>query len=155
MKKSVKLALAFATLAGLAGTTAYAKEGPRRPHGPGGGMQFEKADTDDSGDITFEEFAAVMNDRIGFADADADTDGKLTVEEIAAEMQRQRELRRAQRLVERFDTDGDGALTAEEIETHQRKVFALMDRNDDGTVAEDELPRRGRGDRDHRRPLGR
>jgi Ca2+-binding EF-hand superfamily protein len=62
-------------------------------------------------------------------------------------MQRQRELRRAQRMVERFDADGDGELSLAEIETHQRKVFALMDRNDDGMVAKDELPRRERRDR--------
>ena len=151
MRKSVKLAIAFATLAGMAGSVAYAKEGPRRQHGPGG-FQFERADTDNSGDITFEEFAAAMSKRIGFADADANSDGSLTVEEIAAEMQRQRDLKRAQRMVERFDTDDDGVLSLAEIENHQRKVFALMDRNDDGVVAEDELPRRDRGDRRrHRR----
>jgi Ca2+-binding EF-hand superfamily protein len=152
MRKTVKLALAFATLAGLAASTAYAKEGPRRHAGPGGagdrgGFNFERADADNSGDVTFEEFAAVMNDRIGFSNADANSDGKLTVAEIAAEMQRQRELRRAQRMVERFDADGDGELSLAEIETHQRKVFALMDRNDDGMVAKDELPRRERRDR--------
>ena len=147
MRKSVKLAIAFATLAGLAGSAAYAKDGPRRMDGPhgGAGMQFERADADDSGDITFEEFAAAMNGRMGFADANAD--GKLTVEEIAAEMQRQRELRRAERMVRRFDANGDNELTLEEIESHQRKVFALMDRNDDGMVARDELPRRERRDR--------
>lgn len=149
MRKSVKLAIAFATLAGMAGSVAYAKEGPRRHHQ--GGFEFERADTDDSGDVTFEEFAAAMSERIGFADADANSDGSLTVEEIAAEMQRQREHRRAQRMVERFDTDDDGVLSLSEIETHQRKVFALMDRNDDGVVAEDELRRRDRGNRERRR----
>ncbi|WP_127524404.1 EF-hand domain-containing protein [Mesorhizobium sp. Z1-4] len=150
MRKSVKLAIAFATLAGMAGSVAYAKEGPRRHHGPGG-FEFERADADNSGDITFEEFAAAMSQRIGFADADANSDGSLTVEEIAAEMQRQRERRRAERMIERFDADGDGVLSLAEIETHQRKVFALMDRNDDGVVAEDELPRRDRGNRERRR----
>jgi Ca2+-binding EF-hand superfamily protein len=152
MRKSVKLAIAFATLAGLAGSVAHAKEGPRRHHGPGG-HQLDRADADDSGDISFEEFAAAMNGRIGFADGDADADGKLTVEEVAAEMQRQRDLRRARRMVERYDVDGDGALTLDEIQTHQREVFALLDRNNDGMVARDELPRRER--RDRRRPRGR
>jgi Ca2+-binding EF-hand superfamily protein len=151
MKKSVKLALAFATLAGLAGSAAYAKDGPRRMDGPRGGpgMQFERTDADDSGDISFGEFAAAMDGRMGFADADSD--GKLTVEEIAAEMQRQRNLRRAERLVQRFDADGDNVLTLDEIESHQRKVFALMDRNDDGMVVKDELPKREHRNRDRRR----
>ena len=151
MKKTVKLALAFAILAGLAGSTAYAKDGPRRMDGPGGGsgMLFERTDADDSGDISFEEFAAAMDGRMGFADADSN--GKLTVEEIAAEMQRHRNLRRAERLVERFDSDGDSELTLDEIESHQRKVFALMDRNDDGMVVKDELPRREHRNRDRRR----
>jgi hypothetical protein len=147
MKKSVKLAIAFATLAGMAGSVAYAKEGPRRMHGPGG-FHLERADVDDSGDISFEEFAAAMNGRMGFADGDSD--GKLTVAEIAAEMERQRYLRRAERMVERFDIDGDNELTLDEIETHQREVFALMDRDNDGVVVEDEMPRRDR--RHHRGP---
>ncbi|MBO6538970.1 MAG: EF-hand domain-containing protein [Rhizobiaceae bacterium] len=150
MKKSVKLAIAFVTLAGMAGSVAYAKEGPRRGHGKGG-FQFERVDADDSGDISFEEFAAAMSERIGFANADANSDGSLTVEEIAAEMQRQRDRRRAERTISRFDANDDGVLSMAEIENHQREVFALMDRNDDGVVAQDELPRRDRKDRDRRR----
>ena len=49
--------------------------------------------------------------------------------------------RMAQRIVERFDTDGDGMLTAAEIESRQKKMFALLDRNDDGKVEKDEMPR--------------
>ena len=73
------------------------------------------------------------------------------VEEIAAEMQRQRDRRRAERTIRRFDANDDGVLSMAEIENHQREVFALMDRNDDGVVAQDELPRRDRRDRDRRR----
>lgn len=148
MRKSVKMAMAFLALAGLTGSVAYSKDGPRRMDGPRGGQgaYLERADSDDSGDISFEEFAAAMNDRMGFAEGDADADGKLTVEEIAAEMERRRHLRRAQRMVQRYDVDGDGSLALDEIRTHQREVFALMDRNDDGIVAADELSRRdGRG----------
>jgi hypothetical protein len=48
----------------------------------------------------------------------------------------------AQRIVERFDADGDGMLTAAEIDSRQKKMFALMDKNDDGKVEKDEMPQR-------------
>ena len=66
----------------------------------------------------------------------------MTVGEIAAEIERLRAERMARRIVERFDTDGDGMLTAAEIESRQKKMFALLDRNDDGKVVKDEMPRR-------------
>jgi Ca2+-binding EF-hand superfamily protein len=70
------------------------------------------------------------------------SDGKMTVAEIASEIERMRAERRAQRIVDRFDTDGDGMLTAAEIESRQKKMFALMDRNDDGKVVKEEMPQR-------------
>jgi Ca2+-binding EF-hand superfamily protein len=148
MKKSTKIALAFLALASTAGTvtTAMAQEGRR-----GGGMRFEQTDADSSGDITFEEFAAAMK-RLDFARADADRDGKATLGEIADEIERMRAERVARRIVERFDANGDGALTAAEIESRQRKMFALMDRNDDGKVVKEEMPRRWHGRRGGYRP---
>jgi Ca2+-binding EF-hand superfamily protein len=91
--------------------------------------------------------AAALNGRMGLADAD--NDGKLSVEEIALELERMRYRRMAQRMIERFDTDGDGALTTAEVESHQKKMFALMDRNDDGKVEQGEMRRRDM--RRHRR----
>jgi len=150
MNSSMKFALAFLTFAGLAGGTAYAAgpdtDGPGEPGGSRTMMRFERMDVDDSGDVTFEEFSAMMQSRIG--DADANKDGKMTVDEIAAEIERMRAERMARRLIERFDTDGDGALTAAEIQSRQKKMFALMDRNDDGKIEKGEMPRRG--DRWHR-----
>ncbi len=138
MKKSTKLAIAFAALAGAAGSTAFAadNQGKRGDRG----MRFERIDADKSGDVTFEEFSAAMKTRLGTADTDGD--GKMTVAEIAGEIERMRAERRARRIVERFDTDGDGMLTLAEIESRQKKRFALMDRNDDGKISEDEMPRR-------------
>lgn len=144
MKKSTKIALTFLAIAGAAGsvTTALAQDGKR------GGMRFERTDADSSGDISFEEFAAAMKNRVGSADKDGD--GKMTVGEIAAEIERMRAERMARRLVERFDADGDGALTMAEIESRQKKMFALMDRNDDGKIVKDEMPRRWHGRRGDR-----
>ena len=141
MRKSTKLAVAFLAFAGAASSAAYAQD---RGHGPrqGDGIRFERTDADKSGDITFEEFAEAMNGRMGLADAD--TDGKLSVEEIAAELEKMRYRRMAERMVKRFDADGDGALTTAEVESRQKKMFALLDRNDNGKVERSEMPRRQR-----------
>ena len=80
MTTLTKAALAFLALAGTAGTMAVASDddfGDWR----GGKSRLERADADDSGDVTFEEFTAAMKRRIGGADADGD--GKMTVAEIA------------------------------------------------------------------------
>lgn len=159
MKTPIKTALVFIAIAGLAGTSAVASErhGNRgdRKHGQSMMERFDKVDADASGDVTFEEFSKAASSR--FANADADGDGKMTVAEIAAEIQRQRAERRARRIVERFDSDGDGLLTQDEIESRQRKMFALMDRNDDGKVMREELPRHeyGRHGKKHRRYMHR
>jgi hypothetical protein len=140
MKKSTKLAIAFLALAGAAGSTAYAADG----EGDAGKwhrgvMRFDRLDADKNGDISFDEFAAAMDRRMG--QADADHDGKMTVAEIASEIERMRAERMARRIVERFDANGDGAVTKAEIESRQKKRFALLDRNDDGKISKEEMPR--------------
>ena len=139
MKTSTRLALAFLTLAGVAGAAATPPTTSPAVTIRGPAMRFDRLDADQSGDVTFEEFSAAMQSRIG--DADKDGDGKMTVAEIASEIERMRTERMARRIVERFDTDGDGMLTAAEIELRQKKMFALLDRNDDGKVEKDEMPR--------------
>ena len=139
MRKPISLALAFLAMAGASSTLAGAAEEGRRfeERHNRAGMRFERTDTDSSGDITFEEFSAAIDERL--ATADADGDGKMTVAEIADEIERMRAERMARRLVERFDMDGDGALTKAEIENRQRKMFALLDRNDDGKITREEM----------------
>src|SRR5690606_13932733 len=123
-----------------------ANPAPRAP-----GQRFERMDSDSDGTISFEEFAAAVNGRSGVASADADGDGTLTVEEIAAELQKQHFRRQAERMVRRLDADGDGKLTTAEIESRQRKMYALMDRDDSGAIEPDEMRRSGREGRQARR----
>ncbi|MEZ5810903.1 MAG: acid-shock protein [Rhizobiaceae bacterium] len=139
MKKTTTIALAFATLAGLAGSSAVAQERQGWRHD--GGQRFERADADNSGDLTFEEFSAAFNERLDGMDADGD--GTMTVEEIAAEVMQRRAERMAKRIISRYDTDGDGKLTVAEIESHQKKLFALLDGNDDGKLEKEEARRNG------------
>ncbi len=154
MKKTTTIALAFVTLAGFAGGTAIAKDRSERfsGHHDRAGERFERADTDASGDLSFEEFSAAFQNRIG--GTDANKDGVMTVEEIADEIMRRRAERMAKRIVDRFDSDGDGQLTTAEIESQQKKLFALLDRNDDGKVEMKEADRhqfgRHGGRRHHR-----
>jgi len=144
MTKTTTIAAAFLALAGLAAAAHAADDGRRGDRsGPRSVAHFEAADADANGEVTFEEFADAVNKRL--VDADADGDGKMTVGEIAAAIERMRAERMARRMVERFDTDGDGALTTAEIESRQKKMFALLDRNDDGKIVRDEMPRRGDG----------
>lgn len=139
MKKTTTIALAFVTLAGLAGSSAMAQD--RQGWRQDAGQRFERADTDNSGDLTFEEFSAAFNDRLDGMDADGD--GTMTVEEIAAEIMQRRAERMAQRLIDRFDTDGDGKLTTAEVQARQSKLFALLDGNDDGKLEMEEARRNG------------
>ncbi len=151
MKKTATVALAFVTLAGLTGGAAIAKDGFNKRHhrGERAEQRFEKADTDASGDLTFDEFSAAFQERIG--GADANSDGVMTVEEIADEIQRRRAERMARRIIERFDADGDGQLTTAEIESRQKKMFALLDGNDDGKLEMDEMKRHRPGRHGKRR----
>lgn len=145
MKKSIRLAAAFLALAGVAAGPAFAIERDGKHGDNRRDTRFERADADSGGDVTFEEFAAAMNKRVGKADVNGD--GKMTVAEIASEIERMRAERMARRIVERFDTNGDGVLTTAEIEARQKKMFALMDRNNDGKLVKGEMSRQdGRPD---------
>lgn len=133
MKRSITFAMAFMAAAASASSLAVAADrGDMRK------MRFEKADADQSGDVSFEEFAAAMDGRMKSADANGD--GRITMEELASEIARQRAERMARRIMARFDTNGDGVLTREEVEGRQKKIFAYLDRNDDGRIVESELP---------------
>ena len=151
MKKITTVALAFVTFAGLTGSAAIAKDGFEKRHhrGERAEQRFERADTDASGDLTLDEFSAAFQERIGGADANGD--GVMTVEEIADEIQRRRAERMAKRIIERFDSDGDGKLTTAEIDSRQKKMFALLDGNDDGKLEMNEMKRHRPGHHGKRR----
>jgi Ca2+-binding EF-hand superfamily protein len=144
MKRNLTIALAFLALSGAVAATAYAREGGGRHHGGGeraGGMMpsLDQADADNNGEITLDEFTKVATER--FTSADTDKNGQLTVAEVSAEIQKMRTERMATRLIKRLDGNGDGVLTAEEAQSAQKKMFALLDKNDDGKIVQAERPR--------------
>ncbi len=147
MKKTTGMALAFLALS--AAVTGSAMAGKRHGggefgmmNGPEGGMPaMELADADKNGEITFDEFKKAAGDR--FILADVNKDGKVTVEEMAAAIEKMRTERMAKRMIDRFDADKDGSVTLAEIETGQKEIYAVMDRNDDGKLVKDEMQRPG------------
>lgn len=150
MRKSTKLALAFAALAGAVGTTAYAENNASAKMRDDMMMRLDKTMRDSNGTITFDQFSDAMNARL--KKMVADNGGKLTVAQLADALEKARYERMAKRIVERYDTRGDGTLTIDDITSRQKKVFAMLDRNNDGKIEKSELPKGGRFGR--HRPLG-
>lgn len=139
MRKTTRLALVFAALAGAVGTAAYADEhsgaGPR----DGMMMRLGKVMKDNDGTITFDQFSDAMNARL--KKMVADNGGKLTVAQLADALEKARFEQMARRIIARYDTKGDGMLTADDITSRQKKVFAMLDRDNDGKIEKNELPK--------------
>jgi Ca2+-binding EF-hand superfamily protein len=131
MKKRV-LTLAFLAFAGAVGSVGVATARPAKV--------FVEADTDKSGDVSLDEFIAVVKGSM--ATADTDGDGKLTVAEIAAVLGQPDAEAKATKFIARFDADRDGATTMVEIETRRQARFAELDNNKDGKLTPDEFPAR-------------
>lgn len=151
MRTTTRLAIAFVALAGAAGSVAYADE-----HYGGGGprhgmmMRLDKAMKDSNGTITFDQFSDAMNDRL--KKIVADNGGKLTVAQLADALEKARFEQMAKRIIARYDSKGDGTLTTDDITSREKKVFAMLDKNNDGKIEKSELPKGGR--MGHRRQWG-
>lgn len=108
--------------------------------------QMHRLDANNDGSVDEQEFATVQN----LKDADANNDGTLSTEELGQMILKRQAERRAARLSNRLDVDGDGTVTLAEIEKNRAERFALLDRNDDGKLEDDELGRGGRHDGERR-----
>ena len=142
MRKSTKLALAFVALAGAVGTTAYAENNASAKMRDGMMARLDKAMSDSDGAITFDQFSSVMDKRL--KKLVADNGGKLTVAQLADALEKARFERMAKRIIARYDSHGDGTLTTEDITGREKKIFAMLDKNNDGKIEKSELPKGGR-----------
>jgi len=142
MRKTTGLALAFVALAGAVGTTAYAENNASARMREDTMMRLDKAMKDSNGTISFDQFSDAMNARL--KKLVADNGGKLTVAQLADALEKARFEEMAKRIVARYDTKGDGTLTTEDITGREKKVFAMLDRNNDGKIERNELPKNGR-----------
>ena len=161
-----KLLLAGGALALVAGTTlAYAAIGERgygfhhgheRMQEMGAGL-FDNADVDSDGSVSRQEMQARLTER--FSNADTDGDSSVTKAEIVEVIERNSERQFVQRysgriadhLVYQFDLDDDGSVTFSELDNRTGKLFAILDRNDDGKLEIAEIRRNfpQRSDRGH------
>lgn len=129
---------------GIATTgSAFADDKKRKGKGQRG-VNIERIDTDKSGTISLEEFASVGLGKMIAADKDGD--GILSTDEVTAAMEAERKRRREEAMMKRLDVNGDGSITVAELEDRMSKQFALLDRNSDGSLSEEEI-RKMRGKR--------
>jgi Ca2+-binding EF-hand superfamily protein len=133
------------------------------------GQQFDLADGDKNGYVDKEELMRVRANLFQqvFQAADRDGDGKLFKKELEAYVERQSDAvasrvmltiaDRGRALLEKLDTDGDEKLSLRELR-RARECLAAFDRDGDGAIAQDEIPRHyrlgvGRGQAPIRRAL--
>jgi hypothetical protein len=138
--KIIALALAATVLAGGA---AAAQDAPPPPPGHHGGL-FLRADANKDGVVTRAELLTSIDTRFG--KADANHDGKITTEERQGARKAMREARgdgegrrgghgrKGPGMRGRADMDKDGVLTLDEARAPALKLFAYVDRNNDGKV---------------------
>ncbi|TPJ40282.1 hypothetical protein FJ492_11790 [Mesorhizobium sp. B2-5-4] len=142
MRKTTKLAIAFIALAGAVGGGAYAENVDSATMRERTMMRLDKAMKDNNGTITFDQFSDVMDARL--KKLVADNGGKLTVAQLADALEKARFERMARRIIAHYDSKGDGTLTSDDISGREKKLFAILDKNNDGKIENRELPKSGR-----------
>ena len=157
MKTHTKIAIAtgIVVIGGVAIAGAGMARGGFGHHGGhwGGGaraMLMEQFDANQDGSLTRAEIDESVRARM--AAADSDGDGQLDLEEfqpLLVEIMRPK-------IVDGFqflDADGSAAISLEELERPVERIISRLDRDDDGTVTEEEMQKRhrgwGRGHHDH------
>ncbi len=134
---TLKIATAMALI--LAGTGVVMAKGP-------GGFDgarptFEELDTDGSGEITPEDFAAMRDAK--FAELDTDGSGDVSEAEFVAAAEAVAAARAAERFA-RMDIDGDGILSRDALRDRGgrgmgERMLSRIDTDDSGGVSAEEF----------------
>lgn len=138
--KTKIIALALAATV-MAGGTAIAQDAPPAPPPPPPGL-FLHADANKDGVVTRAELTADIDGR--FAKVDTNKDGKIDPNERFAARKAMRDAgpqgpgHRGGRMMRgggmHADKDGDGIVTLEDVRAPALKLFAYVDRNNDGKI---------------------
>lgn len=143
--------LIAAGVAALSGVAMAQEGGP--PHGPP--RMFERADANNDGVVTRQEFDAARDGH--FAEMDANRDGQLAREEMHARHEGRRGGHHERRghgghegHFGRADANNDGNITREEFLAQPSQMFARLDANNDGVISQAERPQRGEEREGHR-----
>ncbi|HXV28997.1 MAG TPA: EF-hand domain-containing protein [Sinorhizobium sp.] len=154
MRNPITFVLTGAVLAASLSFPALADKG----HG-----LFQRADKDGDGFVTKLEFTGSRD--VMFQSIDANKDGVLTQDELDAaraawrqkmgkpaheqtqeqagdQAQQKPGKERHGRFMKRIDANEDGQITAAEFAAAGEKMFARLDDNSDGRIAQEELPKR-------------
>jgi hypothetical protein len=111
---------------------------------------FERLDNNGDGQIDEEE-AAGGRRPLDMAKADADQSGGISLEEFKTYMTN----RRVDRMLDRFDANKDGKIQADEIpEGRFAERMKSLDKDGDGVITRDELAKAEWGRRGRRGPRG-
>ncbi|GAB2179560.1 hypothetical protein [Dongia sp. agr-C8] len=156
IKRLALLTVAATTLA----AAAFADGGPNGGHGGPGGF-LKSADLNKDGVIDQTEFQQSRDK--WFADLDTSKDGFVSADELKvfgdkmhAEWSKKHGDQAgngmpdankkhgdfSQRILERVDADKDGKISKAEFDAEGAKMFAKLDENSDGKIAENEMPQR-------------
>ena len=100
---------------------------------------LERYDLDEDGSITQEEVDQFRADRLKAFDKDGN--GTLSLEEYEA-LWLDAMKRRMVRMFQKHDRDGDGEVTTEEFSERTKHMVLRRDRNEDGVLNKDDLPRK-------------
>lgn len=150
--------LALLTFAATALATAAFADGASGGHSGGPGGFLKSADLNKDGVIDQTEFQTTRDK--WFTDLDANKDGFVTADELkafgdkmhaewakkhgdhAADKPEGKHGDFSQHILERVDTDKDGKISKAEFDAEGSKLFAKLDENGDGKIAQNELPQR-------------
>ena len=114
--------------------------------GQGGGM-LGRYDADKDGKISLAEYEAGR--QMMFGRLDADGNGTLTFAELDTAAKAAGDDQRAQMMIKRIDAlraadaNGDQAISADEYKAAVDTEFKNLDKNADGFLTDDELPKMG------------
>ncbi len=143
MKNITKAMLAAgATAALVLPLTFHANAGPDGKGGKFGKAFIERMDADGDGAVTKAEIESKRTAK--FDEFDANKDGQLSADEFNA-LHEDRKQKRMEARFAKFDEDNNSTISAEEFGSRTDDMFERFDKNKDGKLTADELPKRGKG----------